>query len=59
MRKHQSQQYEKSFIGYLLIFSFFTYLVGACIFYLYFMPSTWLEGVVNSLPLLLFPLVYV
>ncbi len=57
MHRHTSQQYEKSFVGYLLIISFFAYLIGAIIFYLYFLPNTWLEGVVNSLPLLLFPVV--
>jgi len=56
-RRQRSQEHEKSFIGFLLILSFFVYLVGALIFYLYFLPKTWLEGAVNSLPLLLFPLV--
>ena len=56
-RRLRSQQYEKSFIGFLLILSFLAYLVGALIFYIYFLPKTWLEGVLNSFPLLLFPFV--
>lgn len=55
--KQRSQQYEKSFVGYLLVVSFLIYLVLALLFYLYFLPKTRLEVAVNSLPLLLFPVV--
>ena len=53
----RSQQYEKSFVGYLLIVSFVVYLVLAVLFYVYWLPKTWLDLSLYSLPLLLFPLV--
>lgn len=48
---------EKTFIGYLLILSFITYLIGALIFYIYYSPQSWLEYGLYSIPLVLFPIV--
>lgn len=54
----RNQQYERSFVGYLLVLSFLLYLVCLAVFYVYFLPPRdWGEGLLHSLPLLLFPLV--
>ena len=57
MKRRQSQQTEKSFIAYLLLLSFTIYLVGLFFFYKYYFPSTGLEWLLYSTPLILFPLV--
>ncbi|XP_064397769.1 endoplasmic reticulum junction formation protein lunapark-B-like [Halichondria panicea] len=56
-RKRRNAQHERSFVGYLLILSFFMYLIGLLIFYLYYLPTTWPERVLYGTPFVLFPVI--
>ena len=55
-QKQRNVYQEKSFIGYLLLLSFASYLLGALLFYLYYSPQRWLEYGLYSIPLVLFPI---
>ena len=54
--RSQTTSYEKSFVAYLVIVSFLLYLIGAAILYFYFRPTTWLEGAMELIPFIVFPI---
>lgn len=55
--RQRNQQYERSFVSYLLLLSFVIYLIGVGVLYLYFRPSSWAEWLVYLMPLIFFPIV--
>ena len=55
--RQRNQQYERSFVSYLLLLSFVIYLIGVGVLYLYFRPSSWAEWFVYLMPLIFFPIV--
>ncbi|CAE1302830.1 LNPK [Acanthosepion pharaonis] len=54
--RRQNQEYQKNFIGSLILYSVIIYVVAAVLFFIFYFPQSWKDWLFASIPLLLFPI---
>lgn len=54
--RRQNQEYQKNFIGSLILYSVIIYVVAAVLFFIFYFPQSWKDWFFASIPLLLFPI---
>ncbi|XP_076309872.1 endoplasmic reticulum junction formation protein lunapark-like isoform X1 [Tachypleus tridentatus] len=53
--KQSTEKAHKHLVGSLILYSVLLYVLAAIVFYIWFFPSTFSDGVLHSLPLIIFP----
>ncbi|XP_022246132.1 protein lunapark-A-like isoform X3 [Limulus polyphemus] len=53
--KRSTEKAHKHLVGSLILYSVLLYVLAAVVFYFWFFPSTFSDGVLHSLPLIIFP----
>uniref|UniRef100_A0A1Q3F3I5 Endoplasmic reticulum junction formation protein lunapark n=1 Tax=Culex tarsalis TaxID=7177 RepID=A0A1Q3F3I5_CULTA len=52
-----TQERQKRFVGNFLVISIVLYVIASLVFYFVFLPPTWNERIIHSLPLLICPMI--